>query len=32
MAVRARGLGRPRAAYDTVDEIREFMDGEATRV
>lgn len=32
MAVRARGLGGPRAAYDIVDEIVELMDGEAAQV
>ena len=29
MAARARKLGRPRAAYDIVDEIVELLDGEA---
>ena len=31
MAARARKLGRPRAAYDIVDEIVELVDGEAAR-
>ena len=29
MAARARGLGRPRAAYDIVDEIVQLLDAEA---